>query len=222
MRGVFAMRVRKSLLRMMVRQCLPTTLIALSLACLYVLGAREPLMWSNPWMGLFVLAHSIAIASCLGRYRCPEFAFLHTRGYARDELWINKLLATALAVLVVWLPAALIVWLPIRSELQEKLLFSPYFPIMQVREAVVPWAWLAGYGILLPLFHYVWIRRAQPLAGGDGVVLLAVGTVVVVGTLMLFGWLPYWFRMLAWILAGIVTATNLVAGLLLHRTMEIQ
>ncbi len=211
-----------SLLTMFMRQCLPATLVALPLAAVYVLKAREPLTWSSPWMGLFVLSHSIAIGSLLGRYRSPGFTFLYTRGYSRDELWVNKLVATALAVLVVWLPVALLVWLPIRSDVQEKLLFSPYFPIMRMREVIVPWAWLAGYAILLPLFHYVWIRRAQPLAGGDGVVLLAVGTVVVISIFMLFGWLPRWFRMLAWSLAGVVAATNLVAGLLLHRTMEIQ
>jgi hypothetical protein len=135
-------------------------------------------------------------------------------------LWIHKLLATALTVLAVWLPLALLVWLPIRRQVQD-MLFSPYFPIRMIREVSVPWAWLAGYALLLPLFHYVWIRRAQPLAGGDGVVLLAVGTVVVIGIFMLFHGLPHWFWMLLWALAAVVIATNLVAGLLLHRTVEV-
>jgi hypothetical protein len=216
------MRIKMSLLRMMVRQCLPATLIALPIMCLYVLLTREPLDWANPWMGLFVLAHSIAIASCLGRYRSPDFAFLYTRGYSRDELWLHEILATVLAVLVVWLPPLLLVWLPIRSSVQDVLFRSPYFPIMMIREAPVPWAWLAGYAFLLPLFHYVWIRRAQPLADGDGVMLLAIGTVIVVGIFMLFGWFPRWFWTLLWILAAAITVTNLVAGFLLHRKIEVE
>jgi hypothetical protein len=110
---------------MMMRQCLPATLIGLPLACFYVLLTRKPLDWTNPWMGLFVLVHSLAIVFCLGRYRSPAFAFLYTRGYSRDELWLHKLLATALTVLAVWLPLALIVWLPIR---RVGMLFRPYFP----------------------------------------------------------------------------------------------
>jgi hypothetical protein len=215
------MRIKMSLLRTMMRQCRPATLIALPIACFYVLLTRKPLDWANPWMGLFVLAHSIALAFCLGRYRSPGFAFLYTRGYSRDALWLHTILATALAVLAVWLPLALIVWLPIRSNVQDGSFRSPYFPIPMIREASVPWAWLAGYAILLPLFHHVWIRRAQPLADGDGVVLLAIGTVIVIGILMLGGWLPHWFRTLLWALAVVVTATNLVAGLLLHRTIEV-
>jgi hypothetical protein len=215
------MRIKMSLLRMMMRRCLPATLIGLPVACFYVLLTREPLDWANPWMGLFVLAHSIAIASCLGRYRSPDFAFFYTRGYSRDELWVHKLLATVLAVLTVWLPLALVVWLPVRSRVQDVLFRSPYFPIMTMREVSVPWAWLAGYALLLPLFHYVWIRRALPLAGGDGVISLAIGTVVVVGTFMLFGWLPHWFWMLLWVLAAVVTVTNLAAGFFLHRTIEV-
>ncbi len=216
------MRIKMSLLTLMMRQCLPATLIGLPVACFYVLLTRKPLDWANPWMGLFVLAHSIAIAFCLGRYRSPGFAFLYTRGYSRDQLWVHQVLVTVLAVLTVWLPLALLVWLPIRSSVQDVLFRSPYFPILMIREAVVPWAWLTGYAFLLPLFHYVWIRRAQPLAGGDGVVLLAVGTVIVIGIFMLFGRLPHWFWMLLWVLAAIVTGTNLAASLRLHRRIEVQ
>ncbi len=216
------MRIKTSLLRMMMRQCLPATLIGLPMACFYVLLTREPLDWADPLMGLFVLAHSIGIVCSLGWYRSRSFAFLYTRGYSRDELWVHKILATALAALAVWLPVALLVWLPLRSDVQDMLFRSPYFPIMTIREAAVPWAWLAGYALLLPLFHYVWIRRAQPLAGGDGAALLAIGTVIVIGIFMLFGWLPHWFRMLLWGLAVAVTVTDLAAGLLLHRTIEVQ
>jgi hypothetical protein len=215
------MKIKTPLLRIMMRQCFPATLIGLPVACLYLLLVHEPLKWNDPWMGLFVLAHSIALASLLGRSRSPDFAFLYTRGYSRDELWLNKILATALAVLAIWLPAALIVWLPIRSGMQDVLFHSPYFPLMMPVEASVPWMWLAGYAILLPLFHYVWIRRAQPLAGGNGVVLLAIGAVIAIATLMSFNWLPYWFPLLLWTLAAVFTLTSLTAGFLLHRKIEV-
>jgi len=215
------MKIRSSLVWMFFRETLAATLIALPIACLYVMFVRDVLSWRNPWMSLLVLGHSIAIASLLGRYRSRSFAFAYTRGYTRDDLWLNKMAATGVSVLVVWLPVALIIWLPIRSGVQDKWFRSPYFPIMMLREAVVPWAWLAGYAILAPLFHYVWIRRAQPLCGENGVVLLALGVVVVIGTLMTFRWHYDWFRMLCYVLAGIMAVTTLVAGRILHRTVEV-
>lgn len=214
------MKIKGPLVWMFFREVLPATMIALLIACRHVLFVRDVLSWRNPQMALLVLGHSIAVASLLGRYRSRGFAFVYTRGYTRDELWLNKMSATGLSVLAVWLPVALIVWLPIRSSVQE-LFGSGYFPIMMQREAIVPWLWLAGYAILLPLFHYVWIRRAQPFRGGNGVVLLAIGVVVVIGTLMRFCLHYHWFRMLCCVLAGIMAVTTLVAGRILHRTMEI-
>ncbi|MCK4294777.1 MAG: hypothetical protein KAY65_16375 [Planctomycetes bacterium] len=215
------MRMRISLLGMLFRQTLAVTLIGLPIGCLYVLFAREPLSWQNPWMALFVLVHSIAIASCFGRFRSRSFAFLYTRGYSRDELWTHKILGTVLSVLAVWLPIALIIRLPIRSIVQDKLFISPYFPLMMMREASVPWFWLVGYAILLALFHYVWIRQAQPMRGEYGVKLLAVGVVVVMGTLMLFRWHPFWFRILCYALSAVTIATTLIAGRILHRTLDV-
>jgi hypothetical protein len=206
---------------MFFRQALPVTLLGLTIGCLYVLFARRVLIWQNAALALFVLIHSIAIAALLGRFRSRSFAFIYTRGYSRDELWLHKMLATILAVLAVWLPMAVIVWAPIRSTIQDKLFASPYFPIMSIREASVPWAWLAGHTILLPLFHYVWIRRAQPMRGGNGVVLLAIGVVIVIAILMSFRWHPQWFRILVFILSAVVTATTLIAGRLLHRQLEV-
>jgi hypothetical protein len=207
---------------MLFRQTLPVTLIGLPVGCFYVLFAREPLLWRNPWMALFVLVHSIAIAFCFGRYRNRSFAFLYTRGYSRDELWMHKMLGTILSVLAVWLPIGLIIWLPIRSIVQDKLFISPYFPLMMIREASVPLPWLGGYALLLPLFHYVWIRQAQPMRGENGVNLLAIGVVITIGTLMLFRWHPFWFRTLLWILSAIVIVTTLVASCILHRRLEVR
>ncbi len=216
------MRIKVSLLKMLLRQTLPVTLIGLPVGCFYVLFAREPLLWRNPWMALFVLVHSIAIAFCFGRFRNRSFAFLYTRGYSRDELWMHKMLGTIVSVVAVWLPMGLIVWTPVRSIVQDKLFISPYFPIMAGREAAVPFIWLGGYAIFLPMFHYVWIRRAQPTRGGDGSVLLAIGTVIVTWTLGSFRWHQDWFKVLVLVLAIVIIATNLAAGFLLHRKLEVQ
>ena len=131
------------------------------------------------------------------------------------------MLGTVLSVLIVWLPITLIIRLGVRSLVQDKIFVSPYFPIMMIREAPVPWFWFGGYAILLPLFHYVWIRRAQPLRGENGVVLLAIGVVVVMGTLMTFGWHPKWFRTLIYALSTVMIVTTLVAGRILHRNLEV-
>jgi uncharacterized membrane protein YidH (DUF202 family) len=216
------MKIKPALIGLFFRQTLPVTLLALPFLCLFILFYREVLDWQNPWISLFILVHSIALTICLGRFRSQSFAFIYTRGYTRDELWINKMLATVLAVLVVWLLAALSLWLPVRSAVQDKLFASPYFPLMMPREAPVPWFWLFGYGILLPIFHYVWIRRAQPTRGSNGAVLLAIGMVVVAATLMTFKWHPAWFLMLIWIVSAIMTATALIGGFLLHRSLEVQ
>ena len=216
------MKIKTSLLKILFRQILPVTLIALPVGCFYVLFTREVLFWRNPWIAIFILAHSIAIATLSGRYRSRAFAFLYTRGFTRDELWFHKMVNTVVSVLAVWLPMALIVWLPVRSFVQDKLFISPYFPLMMIREAQVPCVWLAGYAILLTLFHYVWIRRAQPLRGENGIVFLAISVVIVVGTLMLFRWHPLWFGILIYVLSTVMVVTCLVAGRILHRNLEVQ
>ena len=216
------MKIKMSLLKIMFRETLPVTMIALLISCFYILFTREVLSWQNPWIAMFILVHSIAIAALSGRYRSRGFAFLYTRGFTRDELWLHRMLSTIFSVLVVWLPVSLLVWLPVRSFIQDKMFVSPYFPLMMIREASVPWAWLGGYAILLPLFHYVWIRRAQPLRGENGVVFLAIGVVIVMATLMSFRWHPTWFRILIYCLSTVMVFTCLVAGRILHRTLEVQ
>ena len=216
------MKIKIALLTLLQRQLLPVTLPALPLGCLYVLFARDPLDCRNPWLALFVLVHSIALAWGLGRSRSRSFAFVYTRGFSRDLLWTHKMLSTVLAILCVWLPMALIVWTPLRSTVQDKIFVSPYFPLFAIKEASVPLVWLAFYAILLPVFHYVWIRRAQPTLGGDGAALLAIGLVIVAATLLSFPWHPSWFKVLIAVASTVMSVTALVGGFLLHRQLEIQ
>ena len=216
------MKIKVSLITTFLRQTLPVTVISLPLLCLYVIFTRDILSWQNQVISMFILAHSILITAMLGRPRSASFAYIYTCGYSRDQLWLHKMIATALSFLIVWLPAALIVWLPLRSVVQDVMFQSPYFPLMMTREASVPGFWLFGYAILLPLFHYVWIRRAQPTRGGKGVVMLAVAVVIAAFTLMLFRWHPGWFKAVIYIASAIMTATALRGSFLLHRNMEIQ
>jgi len=217
-----SMNIKLSLIGTFMRQTLGVTLIALPVMVIFSLFYRDVLTWQNPWMSFFVLVHSIAIVSCMGRFRSRSFAYIYTRGYSRDELWCNKMIASFISVLIVWLPVGLFIWYPVRSTIQDKMFMSPYFPLMMIREATVPLFWLFGYAVLVPLFHYVWIRRAQPTRGSNGAVLLAISVVIAALTLMTFRWHPAWFKMVIWTASSVMIAAASVGGLLLHRNVEIQ
>jgi hypothetical protein len=216
------MNIKLSLIGTFLRQTLGVTLIALPVMLLFVLFYRGVLQWQNVWMSLFIMVHSIMIVFSLGRFRSRSFAYIYTRGYSRDELWSNKMIATVIAIMFVWVPMAVVVWLPVRSAIQDKMFLSPYFPLMMIREATAPLFWLFAYAVLVPMFHYVWIRRAQPTRGGSGAVLLAIAVVIAAATLMLFRWHPNWFMNIIWTASTVMTAAGLIGGLLLHRNVEIQ
>ncbi len=147
--------------------------------------------------------------------------FLYTQGYSRDQIWDHLMVSTVVSVLVVWLPMALCLWLPLRSGAQDYVFLNPYYPLMYGREMSLPWLWLFDYGLFLPLFHYVWIRRAQPTRDSNGAVFIAIGTVVVANTLVSFRFQPMWFKGVVGLIAILMILTALIAGRLLHRSMEV-
>ncbi len=204
------------------RQSLWVTLLGLVIAIGYVLYFQDIIRTNNDSFHLFILIHSIAIAVILGRFRNENFIYAYTRGYSRNQLYLAKMSASILSVLTVWLPVALVIWLPIRSVIQDKLFQSPYFPFMETGENILPLFWLWGYALLLPMFHYVWIRRAQPIPGSNGTVLLAIGYVMVVVMHSNF------YRNPAWLQLVLVSVTTLSALVLLigtwkcHQKMEMQ
>ena len=216
------MGIKLSLIGTFLRQTLGVTLTALTVMLFTVLFYREVFEWYNPWMSLLVLMHSILIVFRLGRFRSRSFTFMYTRGFSRDQLWVNKMIASAIAVLIVWLPVAAVIWLPVRSAVQDKLFESPYFPLMMIRESPVPLFWLFEYAVLVPLFHYTWIRRAQPTRGGSGAVLIAIAAVIAGATLMNFRSHPDWFETVVWTVSAVMVLTSLVGGFLLHRKLEVQ
>lgn len=213
------MGIKRGLLFFLLRQTWPATLIAVPAACMYSLLKPDLLHGRDPWPAVFILVHSLILTALLGRFRTAGFAFLCTRGYSRHSLWGHTMLASLLAVLAAWGPAAVILWGGLRSRLQQALL-SPYFPVMAPREAPVPLVWLAGYALLLPAFHYAWIRQAQPTRGRDGGVFLAVGLVVAVFSVIAVD--PAgWFRWPLWAAAAATALVLLAAGRRLHQRMEV-
>ena len=181
------LRIRPGLLWYLLRPLIPVTLVALAVACLYVFLWPDILGWRDGWAAVFVLIHSRGIALRFGRFDQGSFAFLYSRGFSRDQLWGHVILASSLAALSVWLPAALIVWTPLRSLVQDVVFLSPFFPIMAPRDVSVPWMWLVGYGVSIPLFHYEWVRRGQPARGGAAGPLLVAGVIVALAVCMVGG-----------------------------------
>jgi len=213
-------RVRKHLLWFLLCQTRTVTLVAVPVAALYVLLAPAVLDERAAGPVFFVLAHALLVASAFGRSGTSNFAFLYARGYGRDCLWAHTMLASITAVLVVWFPAAMLIWTEARSLVQDCLLRSPEFPIMADSEMLLPLKWLLGYAVLLPIFHYVWIRGAQPTRGRYGGV-IAAGALAV-GLLSLGGWsFPAdWLGWLTYAVHGVAILAMLVAGFRLHRRVE--
>ena len=213
--------VRWGLLKVLWRQAMPATAIgALGLA-LFSLAWPDVMTPRDPWPGLIVLAQCLLLGVLFGRCESPSFAYVYSRGYSRDALWGHMMLASALSVLTAWLVAGLVVWTHLRSLLHDRLLHSPYFPIMAPRETWVPLVWLGLYLLLAPACHYAWIRRAQPTKGGQG------GNFVVVGLLaaLLVGfdmvrYLDGWFAWLAGASYVAVVACLVLGGRVLHRSLE--
>jgi hypothetical protein len=215
------MTIKTAFIRILCLQCLPVTAVALLVGIPYLLLAPGFLAFRNPWLNLLILVHCVALALRLGHMSRPSTEFMYTQGYSRDLIWLHIIISTLLSVLAVWLPLALCLWWPLRSGIQDHVLASPYYPLMRIRDSSLPWFWLYGYGLLLPLFHYVWIRRAQPGKGSEGAVLIAIGVVMAAYVMLIFPEHPDWFMTVAWMLSVVVALTTLVAGRLLHRSMEI-
>ena len=214
--------IKGGLLKYLLRRILLITLVAIPIACLFAVLWRDVLEWRNGWAAVFIVIHSRLIVLRFARFDRGSFAFLHTRGFSRDTIWVHNMLASWLSALAVWVPVAVIIWSPLRGLVQDVLFRSPYFPIMAPREAMAPFAWLIGYGILIPLFHYQWIRKAQPVKGGMGGVFVVTGVIAAIAVLMMEGSRHAWFGYLV-AAAGIVAVpVTVIASWRLHRRLEVR
>jgi hypothetical protein len=200
------------------------TLVAMVLSILYVLTCRDPLRFegiSPP--AFFILLHCLLITWQQGRVHRKAFSFLYVQGFSRNTLWLNTMLASSVAALAVWLPCALLVWSGIRSDFQE-LMASYWFPLMaDTEKPFLLWCLLA-YAVLLPVFHYCWIRAAQPTRGTAGGFAIAAGVVAAAFSIwnsVRVADMPTWIVVL---LAGgfVAAAISLaVGGTKLHRQLEV-
>lgn len=215
------MKIKTALLGFFLRSLFPVNAAAMIVSVCFILLYPNYFLWNNAWASLFILAHCITITFVLGRVHSGPFAFIYTRGFSRDVLWMHKMIASIVSALLVWLPVALIMGLGGRSALQN-LFQNPYFPIMAQREMSAVWFWLFGYALLLPLFHYVWIRKAQPAKSAGNGMLLAVGAVIAVITLISNRYHAHWFAQFCWIVGGVIILTCMISGFFLHRTLEVQ
>ena len=216
------LRIRPGLLLYLLRPLMPTTVVALAVACLYLLFWPDILGWRDGWAALFLVIHSYLIARHFGGFDRGSFAFLYSRGFGRDQLWGRVIVASVLSALAVWLPAALLVWTPLRSIVQDVVFLNAFFPIMAPREASAPWMWLVGYGLLVPLFHYGWVRRAQPVHGGAAGPMLVAGVVVAIAVLMLDGVFRPWFTWLCAVAGVVIVCATSTAAWRGHRDLEVR
>ncbi|MGZ0165567.1 MAG: hypothetical protein ACKVII_16705 [Planctomycetales bacterium] len=217
------MRINMELLRWQFRQTLPVTLVSLPLAVLYVLQTGDRLLFRFESLAMvFVMVHCLAIAWRLGRTSLPEFRFLYSQGYSRDALFAHTMLASLLALLAVWVPVGLLIFLPIRSSVQVAA-GNPWFPFAAWTERAFVWRWFLASLILLPAFHYAWIRASLARRGVYSGYVLAAATVLVCGILWgnaggISQTETYWTGTFA-LLASAVTL--LIGGWIVHRRIEV-
>lgn len=212
------------LLRWQLQSLRLVTAVAVPVAAFWTLLYSTPLT-QTVWPIFFAIFHSVAITACLGRFRSAEFAFLHSRAYSRETLWAHTWLASIIAVLAAWLPAALIVWTHARSALQSKM--PPLHTLIPpTPETGVPWLWLGWYALMLPALHYAWIRHQQPTKSPNDGLWLAISYLMAL--LITLGRLNPFERTIhpaLWVAAAAFPAVSLAllaAGRRLYHEMEVR
>jgi hypothetical protein len=156
------------------------TLPSMLLMTGYVLVTPELLEQSSAVPIWFAIVHSALLSWMTARFNTPAAAFLYTRGFSRDRLWVHRALSQLICVAVAWLPACLVVWLGLRSTFQDHVLRSAYYPVFQGADAFVPLRWVGLHLLLLGLLQYGPIRRAQPTCDRDAGYLIALAFLVFV------------------------------------------
>jgi hypothetical protein len=230
------MSVERGLFRILWHHALPATWLGMLGLLGYVLFWPNVMDASDPWPWLFVFVQCLLLAGLLGRFRSPSFAFLYSRGYNRDAIWGHIMLTSLLSIFVAWLPATLIVWTELRSFLLDRVAQNPNFPVMAPLETWIPLVWLALYPLLVSLFHYAWIRSAQPTRGQCSGGLIAIG---VLAALLVFAdrasmnslsWgydyvgrlYGLWFFGLSGVAYIVVLIALALGGRVLHRSLEVR
>lgn len=215
------MQLRPLLLFTFLRHLLPVNLAAIVVALGFVLVWRNPLVEDRGWPLLFVMIHSIAAILRVDAFNTGWYAFYRTRRFTSRCLAAHGLLAATVSALTVWGVAAIVVWSGLRAELQDHVIRSPYAPFLARLERAWPLEWLAAYLVLIPVWHYALVRKAQPTAGAfNGLVLAAV---FAIAWSTLFGGHGHpMFQWLTWGAGGACAAISLAGGISLHRQLEVR
>ena len=118
----------------------------------------------------------------------------------------------------------------VRSLVQDQLIVNPYFLNSTFGESWVPWVWLYGYVVVLPMMHYAWVRSKHSARGKlNGWVLMSFGVAILIWSFFQSSPTEHWknpvpapfFLLLILVVAFILaTALLLIAGRRLHGTME--
>lgn len=216
------MRIQRTLLKYLLLETGTINVVAVIVWTGYVLCKRSPLEFYDQWPFLFIGLHGIGLAWAIGRVDTSGFAFLYSRGYTRDSLWVYKTITMVHGVLMALSLATVILHSPFRTILFNRPLLYPFEPILPLFERQVLWTWWIGYAIALPLFQYAWIRRGQPSAGCNSGIWLCAA----LPSASYFTFLYHYSRSFKWIDTAIVGGL-LIAGILLfsgwrlHRHLEV-
>jgi hypothetical protein len=214
------MKLHLPLLRWYLKETMTITLIALPIACAYVMFTPGVIRMQNGFPPCFILLHCLALEWRVATPDHPYVAFLYTRGYSRNTLWFHRMLGVMVPALIVWTIAALLIWLGLRSHYQDVVMESVYFPIMAPRETNVPLCWIVTYALLLTVFSYSWIRASQP--DRDRGTWIALATIAAVFNVMFNDYSREWIRHLLFAIAVVPILVALVFGRLLHKRMEVR
>jgi hypothetical protein len=217
------MIVHRGLLRMSWLQAMPATWFGILSLSVYALFWPELMTIRDAWPPRIVFVQCLLLAVLLGRFKSPTFAFLYSRGYSRDSLWGHMMLVSFLSIVVSWLPASLIVWTGLRSLLQDNLFQSRYFPLLAPFEIWAPFVWLGIALLLMPAFHYAWIRNAQSTRGEFGGYAISIGLLIALQmsfdmAFSVYGWLA-WLSGFAYV---VMWACLVIGGRILHRSLEVR
>lgn len=199
------------------------TIAASFVATLYVLLQPKPLDFRrDPLAILFVLIHAFLISRLVGRVRSESFGFLYAQGFSRDTVWRHLWLVTVASVCLTWLPVLLLIMTPLRGLFQGAFQ-NPWFPLMASTEwPFLGWATLL-YALILPVFHYEWMRSSTPFRGLVSGHVLAIGYLVIPCLMYhrLFGHGASPYRVGLIVAFGAVSLILAMFGRWIHQRMEV-
>ena len=212
------------------KKLLPINLFAVVIVGLYVLLRVAP-MTIHEMIFLFgILIHCWLIVWKLWRTSFRQAGFLYSWGFTRDQIWRQTLLASFASGVLVCGAAWLLMLFQVRSLVQDQLIVNPYFLNSTFGESWVPWVWLYGYVVVLPMMHYAWVRSKHSARGKlNGWVLMSFGVAILIWSFFQSSPTEHWknpvpapfFLLLILVVAFILaTALLLIAGRRLHGTME--